>query len=152
MTQSNLLPDGELAARNLLQHTSGRVTPARVGVLSILLNANAALSHQEIEQTALQQGLIVDRVTLYRALDWLVEQGLAHKISGADRTWRYNAQAGVPHQHAHFHCKDCAQVFCLESLQPTLLFALPNGYQIDEVELNLQGRCPTCANKATDAG
>ncbi|QQZ27640.1 transcriptional repressor [Thiothrix subterranea] len=147
MTPSNPLPDGEIAARTLLQQTQGRVTPARVGVLGILLNANAALSHQEIEQTALQQGLIVDRVTLYRALDWLVEQGLAHKIPGADRTCRYNAQAGVPHQHAHFHCKDCEQVFCLENLQPTLLFALPGGYQIDEVELNLQGRCPDCRNK-----
>lgn len=147
MTQSNLLPDGELAARTLLHQTQGRVTPARVGVLGILLNANAALSHQEIEQTALQQGLVADRVTLYRALDWLVEQGLAHKIAGADRTWRYNAQTGTPHQHAHFHCKDCEQVFCLENLQPTLLFALPGGYQIDEVELNLQGRCPDCRNK-----
>ena len=147
MTPSNPLPDGKIAAHTLLQQTQGRVTPARVGVLGILLNANAALSHQEIEQTALQQGLVADRVTLYRALDWLVEQGLAHKIAGADRTWRYNAQTGTPHQHAHFHCKDCEQVFCLENLQPTLLFALPGGYQIDEVELNLQGRCPDCRNK-----
>ncbi|MBU0656796.1 MAG: transcriptional repressor [Gammaproteobacteria bacterium] len=147
MTQPDSLPGGELTARNLLQQTHGRVTPARVGVLGILLNANAALSHQEIEQTALRQGLSADRVTLYRALDWLVEQGLAHKIAGADRTWRYNAQAGIPHQHAHFHCKQCEQVFCLENLQPTLLFGLPDGYQIDEVELNLQGSCPDCRNR-----
>lgn len=147
MTQSDTFPDREVTARSLLQQTHGRATPARLCVLSILLNANAALSHQEIEQTALQQGLSVDRVTLYRALDWLVEQSLAHKIAGADRTWRYNAQAGTPHQHAHFHCKQCEQVFCLENLQPTLLFALPGGYQIDEVELNLQGCCPDCRNK-----
>ncbi|EIJ33621.1 Fur family transcriptional regulator [Thiothrix nivea] len=145
MTQASPLPGNESTARSLLQQAQGRATPARVGVLGILLNANAALSHQEIEQTVHQQGLSVDRVTLYRALDWLVEQGLAHKIAGADRTWRYNAQAGTPHQHAHFHCKQCEQVFCLETLQPTLLFALPEGYRIDEVELNLQGLCPNCA-------
>lgn len=137
----------EQEARTLLQQSRGRVTPARIGVLSILLEAKAALSHLEIEQTAGQQGMSFDRVTLYRALDWLVEQGMAHKIAGADRTWRYNAQAGTPHQHAHFHCKQCEQVFCLESLQPTLLFALPNGYQVEQVELNLQGRCPACAGK-----
>lgn len=147
MIQPDSLPGSAVTARNLLQQAHGRVTPARVGVLGILLNANAALSHQEIEQTALQQGLSVDRVTLYRALDWLVEQGMAHKIAGSDRTWRYNAQAGTAHQHAHFHCKQCEQVFCLETLQPTLLFALPDGYQIDEVELNLQGRCPACRSK-----
>ncbi|MEZ5453100.1 MAG: Fur family transcriptional regulator [Thiothrix sp.] len=147
MTQANPIPGNEPSARSLLLQAHGRATPARIGVLGILLAANAALSHQEIEQTALQQGLSVDRVTLYRALEWLVERGLAHKIAGADRTWRYNAQAGVPHQHAHFHCKQCEQVFCLENLQPTLLFALPEGYQIDEVELNLQGCCPDCRSK-----
>jgi Fur family ferric uptake transcriptional regulator len=135
----------EQAARQLLQQASGRVTPARIGVLGILLEAQAALSHQEIEQLAAQQGLSCDRVTLYRALDWLVEQGMAHKISGTDRTWRYNAQAGTPHQHAHFHCKRCQQVYCLENLQPALVFSLPPGYQLEQVEVNLQGICPACA-------
>jgi Fur family ferric uptake transcriptional regulator len=133
------------AAQQLRQQASGRITPARTSVLSILLAAEAALSHQEIEHTAQQQGLSFDRVTLYRALDWLVEQGIAHKISGTDRTWRYNAQAGTPHQHAHFHCKRCEQVYCLENLQPAVMFALPNGYQLEQVEVNLQGICPACA-------
>jgi Fur family ferric uptake transcriptional regulator len=132
-------------ARQLLQQASGRVTPARIGVLGILLEAQAALSHQEIEQLAAQQGLSCDRVTLYRALDWLVEQGMAHKINGADRTWRYNAQTGTPHQHAHFHCKRCQQVYCLENLQPAFVFSLPPGYQLEQVDVNLQGICPACA-------
>jgi Fur family ferric uptake transcriptional regulator len=135
----------EETALTLLGQAKGRVTQARVGVLGILLDATAALSHQEIEQAAVQQGLSADRVTLYRTLDWLVEQGMAHKIAGTDRTWRYNAQMGVPSQHAHFHCKVCGQVFCLENLQPTLLFNLPPGYQLEELELNLQGTCPDCA-------
>lgn len=140
MTQAKTIHE----AQQLLQQANGRITPARLGVLSILLEANAALSHQEIEHTAQQQGLSFDRVTLYRALDWLVEQGMAHKISGADRTWRYNAQSGMPHQHAHFHCKHCDQVYCLENLQPAWVFSLPAGYQLEQVEVNLQGICPAC--------
>lgn len=131
-------------AHALLRRVKGRVTPARLGVLGILLEADAALTHQEIEQLAAQQGVTFDRVTLYRALDWLVEQGVAHKVSGLDRAWRYNAQAGTPHQHAHFHCRRCDQVFCLENLQPALLFSLPPGYRVEQVELNLQGYCPNC--------
>jgi len=131
----------------LLQQAGGRVTPARVGVLGMLLDTTAALSHQEIEQAAAQQGLEADRVTLYRVLDWLVEQGLAHKIAGADRTWRYNAQPEPAHQHAHFHCTGCEQVFCLESPQPTGSFSLPVGYQLERVDVTLQGRCPACARK-----
>lgn len=134
----------EQAARKLLEDTKGRVTSARIGVLSILLQANAALSHQEIEQHAQQYDLLFDRVTLYRALDWLVEQGIAHKIAGTDRTWRYNAQTGLQHQHAHFHCKSCEQVYCMENLQPAVLFSLPSGYQLEQVEVNLQGICPSC--------
>ena len=133
-------------AANLLKTTGGRATQARLLVLGILLEATAALSHWEIEQQAHIRGLAADRVTLYRVLDWLVEQGLAHKIMGADRTWRYNAHAELNHaQHAHFHCQSCQQVFCLEQLQPAVLLSLPPGYQLRHVEINLQGLCPACA-------
>lgn len=139
------LIDQENDARALLNESGGRITPARISVLSLLLDAKSAMTHQDLEKSAQQQGLKFDRVTLYRALDWLVEQGMAHKISGIDRSWRYSALAEASmQQHAHFHCKNCNQVFCLEKLQPALIFSLPPGYKVDEIELNLQGYCPDC--------
>lgn len=134
-------------AQQLLWKVNGRTTPARLGVLELLLTAKTALSHQELEQAATKTGLVVDRVTLYRTLDWLVEQGIAHRISSHDRTWRYKAQAELASPHAHFQCRQCSQVFCLENLQPALLFKLPEGYQLEDIELKLQGICPTCAPK-----
>lgn len=131
-------------ARQLLKQTAGRITPARLRVLEILLNAQAALSHQDIEQQVAQYTQPMDRVTLYRALDWLVAQGIAHKIHSAERTWLYNAQVENTPQHAHFYCKQCAQVFCLEHVQPALLLSLPAGYKAEAMELNLQGYCPAC--------
>ncbi|TXH70005.1 MAG: transcriptional repressor [Thiothrix sp.] len=133
-------------AQKLIRQVNGRVTPIRLGVLELLLNTQTALSHQELEQAAAQTGLVADRVSLYRALDWLVEQGIAHRISSHDRAWRYKAQAELTSPHAHFQCKHCSQVFCLEDLQPALLFKLPPGYQLDEIELKLQGTCPACAS------
>ncbi len=140
------MPDSlnDQAVRDLLEKANGRITPARLAVLRILLDAETALSHLEIEQTAEQQGLSFDRVTLYRALDWLVEQRMAHKIKGADRIGRYNAQLEHKHQHAHFQCNYCSQIYCLEHLQPAFLFNLPDGYQLEAVELTLQGCCPQC--------
>lgn len=134
-------------AQNLLDRSTGRITPVRLGVLSLLLEAQNALSHQELEQAASQAELVADRVTLYRTLDWLVEQGLAHRISSSDRSWRYNAQAEIASPHAHFQCNYCGQVSCLESLQPALLFQLPAGYQLEAAELKLQGSCPMCRIK-----
>lgn len=128
----------------LLQQGRGRATPVRIKVLELLLQSTTAISHLELEQLAPQYGLEADRVTLYRTLDWLIEQGLAHKVAGTDRIWRYNAQAELYHPHAHFACNQCRQVFCLERIQPALLFSLPEGFKLEQVEITLSGHCAQC--------
>lgn len=132
------------AARERLRAIGGRDTPARVAVLDILLAAPAALTHQEVEQAARHRGLNADRVTLYRVLDWLVARGLAHKIEGHDRVWRFNAVDREGHAHAHFHCSGCGQVYCLDGLTPSFALALPPGYRFEHAELTIRGRCPLC--------
>ncbi|WP_025916100.1 Fur family transcriptional regulator [Herminiimonas sp. CN] len=106
-----------------LRAVAVRVTPARVKVLTALLDAPRALSHQDMQESFAE----MDRVTLYRALDCLIEAGLTHKIAGDDRVFRYSAGSehserggaavgqGAPaqHQHGHFKCTRCAKVFCL---------------------------------------
>ena len=57
----------------------GRITPARQTVLQILKATHLALTHHEIEQQAKAKGVQFDRVTLYRALEWLVTKELAHR-------------------------------------------------------------------------
>ncbi|HEX2530352.1 MAG TPA: transcriptional repressor [Burkholderiaceae bacterium] len=124
----------------------------------------------------MQQALIgMDRVTLYRALDCLVGAGLAHKIAGDDRVFRYSA--GTEHanckdsmhamqQHGHFKCTSCAKVFCLDGTVPTLPIGaahqtysalheelqnvlqktLGNGFQSHNIELTIKGWCADCAH------
>lgn len=121
----------------------GRSTPARVRVLDCLLRATNALTHGELEERLARDGTL-DRVTLYRVLDWLVEQGLAHKIAGEDRVWRFNAVGREEHGHAHFRCTRCGQVFCLDGLRPSFALALPPGYVFGSAELTIQGLCPAC--------
>lgn len=112
-------------AESRLRAVTVRVTPARVKVLAALLGAPRALSHQDMQESFAE----MDRVTLYRALDCLIEAGLTHKIAGDDRVFRYSA--GTEHsergattanpgqrtpaqpQHGHFKCTRCAKVFCL---------------------------------------
>ncbi len=127
-----------------LIRSHGRATPARVQVLDILLAAPHALTHAEVE-ARLDTALCPDRVTLYRVLDWLVSQGLAHKIAGDDRAWRFNAVEHDSPSHAHFHCTQCGQVFCLSELQPAFAFSLPAGYRYQKAELSIQGLCPACS-------
>ena len=66
-------------ARERIQGTGARMTAPRVQVLAAMLAAKRVLSHHDIE--SMFGAARLDRVTLYRVLDWLVEQGLAHRIA-----------------------------------------------------------------------
>jgi Fur family ferric uptake transcriptional regulator len=144
-------PQGaETQATMRLKGIQERPTAARVAVLDILLASPIAMTHLEIAAAAHEAGLTLDRVTLYRVLDWLVEKDLAHKIAGEDRAWRFNAMAsdshsqGTAHEHAHFQCSRCGKLYCLDELHPVFAFALPPGFRCDHAELTLRGLCPDC--------
>ena len=111
-------------AETQLREASIRITSARIKVLAALLDARCALTHQDVQDTLVD----LDRVTLYRALDCLTDAGLAHKIAGGDRVFRYSAgtehgeygisqqsaHSPAQHQHGHFKCTRCGKVFCLD--------------------------------------
>lgn len=140
----NPAPDRAPAAAVRISEQGGRATPTRTAVLDTLLHAGQPLSHDEIGESLAIRGIPHDRVTLYRTLDWLVSHGLAHRVAGADRVWRFNALPDEQHSHAHFHCEHCRGVFCLESLQPAMAASLPAGFSLQRAELNVHGRCPKC--------
>ncbi len=129
----------------MVRASGDRVTAARVSALGVLIASRRALSHTDIEQSMSRAGA-VDRVTLYRVLDWLVEKGLAHRIAGADRAWRYSIASTAHSDHAHFQCNHCGKVLCLEQLaKPEVrLPRLPSGYRTERVEMTVQGRCAEC--------
>jgi len=131
-------------AENLIRRNGGKVTAGRAGILAILLAEQQAITHREIEQR-LPQSLQLDRVTLYRVLEWLAGKELIHKVSSDDRVWRYHANRNVQsHQHAHFKCTGCAQVICLETLPVERNWPLPAGYRFQEIELTVKGLCASC--------
>lgn len=132
-------------AEEMIRHAGGRITSGRVHVLGVLLAEKQAISHYEIEQR-IGKGNPMDRVTLYRILEWLDKNGLAHKVISGDRKWRYrtNIYTGS-HQHAHFKCSRCATVICLKDIKADYKWPLPSGYQSQEVELTVKGLCAECA-------
>jgi Fur family ferric uptake transcriptional regulator len=121
-----------------------RATPARVAVMRLLDAADRALSHHDIE--AALQGHGFDRVTLYRVLDWMVESGLAHRVTDAQRVFRFSVaaiDAPAHDRHAHFRCEDCGKVFCLDDV-PVTRPALPAGFSSSAVALSITGHCGHC--------
>ncbi len=62
-------------AEEMIQNTGDRVTSARVRVLGILLAEKQAITHHEIEERVSDDHPL-DRVTLYRILEWLSKRDL----------------------------------------------------------------------------
>ena len=134
-------------ARDLIAAHGGRVTRTRVAVIEALQASPHPLSHDEIGATLASAGIAHDRVTLYRALDWLVEQGIAQRIAGGERAWRFEIRSDGGHRHAHFHCDRCGQILCLEDVPASPDPALPAGFELARSELVFHGACADCGRE-----
>lgn len=122
-----------------------RKTHIREQVLGLFIDQSKALSKQDIER---QLGE-VDRITLYRTLKSFEENGIIHQaIDGTDVS-KYAlcpSHCGPDHHqhhHAHFHCRNCQDTFCIDEVDLALT---PNiqGHQVDQVEVIVQGVCAEC--------
>jgi Fur family ferric uptake transcriptional regulator len=132
-----------LQAHESLRAIGARVTAPRVKVLAVLSSAGRALSHQEILKRAGRvRGL--DRVTVYRVLEWLERQGLVHRFADDERVWRFIAGGDVAREHAHFKCERCGTVTCLDETSLARKLELPVGYRSTKIELTVRGLCSTC--------
>ena len=152
-------PDSpETAARARLRGLGSRVTEPRVRVLAALMQGADPLSHQAVCD-ALPADAGIDRVTVYRVLDWLVAGGIVHKTAGTDRVFRFSlaehdaAREAAHRSHSHFHCTQCGRDFCLEMAEPPAMptSALPAGFAADHAELTIKGCCADCAGCANPA-
>jgi Fur family ferric uptake transcriptional regulator len=91
MIETSLTPTSSDTACRQLAGTWSTRDGGATGDLQMLLDALCALSHHDVEAGMREIGEHFDRVTLYRVLEWLVVQGLAHKVAAEDRSWRFNA-------------------------------------------------------------
>jgi Fur family transcriptional regulator, ferric uptake regulator len=139
--------DAHAAADMLVRDTGDRVTAARVHVLAVLLAAKQALTHGEVE-AELGRSHGINRVTLYRILEWLTRRQIAHKIAGDDRVWRFTVRrAAHAQEHPHFVCNACGRVLCLAGPGALPKPRLPVGFRPQALELTVKGLCDACGRQ-----
>ncbi|CAN5289275.1 hypothetical protein BH09PSE6_BH09PSE6_12380 [soil metagenome] len=150
-------------ARSVLRERGERVTQPRVAVLATLLAAtdaeegHPAFSHLEVSERVQSEPVEIDRVTLYRVLEWLVEIGLVHKVAGDDRINRFglsdvaDRRGAIDAGHAHFTCASCHRVYCLDSAPHAVATRamLPAGFEAAEWTVTVRGTCRSCASQAS---
>ena len=146
-----------MEASELLERCGVAVTENRLLVVRALSGADhpqtplellAGLTGKAGDKTGDKTGLAgrMNRVTLYRILELLVERGVVARHNAGERAFRYCLGRGVT-GHSHFHCTRCGATQCLDSalLEPGLsriLSGLP--MRVDMAEITLGGVCEGC--------
>lgn len=133
--------------RKFLENVGIRPTGHRLAVLRVLGTAKNPLTAQEVFD-ALQTDRSINRVTVYRVLESLVEGGVVDKMSAGDRSFRYGLAPNENHpRHAHFYCRLCGLMACLppESL-PMLSQSASAGLPgiVEKYEIRVDGICHEC--------
>jgi Fur family zinc uptake transcriptional regulator len=144
------IDEGVAAAVETAQTKGLRLTPIRRRVLEILLAEHRAMGAYEVLEVLRREGLGSQPPVAYRALSFLVEHKLAHKVE------RLNAfiacsHVGCGQAPVFLICKDCGTVG--EITAPNVEVALtsavqPSGFSIDTAMIEILGQCPGCHDNA----
>jgi len=133
-------------AHNLATNAGLRLTPVRRRTLEILLEEHRAMGAYEVLERLVEDGFGKQPPVAYRALEFLVENGLAHRIR------RLNAFAacmtpGQSHAPAFFICEVCdgvAEVQDVSVRQAVDAAAAGIGFQVRRANVEVVGTCPSC--------
>jgi len=123
----------------------------RLRVLEVIGGNSSPLSAQDIF-TTLRRTSSINRVTVYRILDTLVDKGLVERLSAGGRSLVYGLAPNENHPaHPHFHCRSCGALQCLQPGSLTVdLRGIERSFagEIQSVEVRVDGICKNCLRKA----
>lgn len=122
-----------------------RLTPLRRRVLEILLETHVALGAYDVLARLDAEGLGSKPPVAYRALNFLVENGFAHRIE------RLNAfvacvHPGEDHSPAFLICRSCGHVAEAGDAPLSVLREVADqaGFVLERTVLEAEGLCPAC--------
>lgn len=84
----------------------------------------------------------LSRTTIYNVLNTLEENGAVRAIVIDEKNVRYDICVD---DHAHFKCSRCGRIFDIE--MPRMERQLPEGFEMENVDVYYYGICPECASK-----
>ena len=127
-----------------------RLTPARAFVLDTLLESHRALTAYELLERMAAAGLGSQPPVVYRALDFLVQNGFAHRI---ERLGAFVActHGGSEHSAGFLVCRLCRTVAETAVARPARGLAseaAAAGFAIERTVVEAEGLCARCRAEA----
>jgi Fur family zinc uptake transcriptional regulator len=127
-----------------------RFTPVRRMALEILLQEHRALGAYEMLDKLHGAGFGSQPPVAYRALEFLVANGFAHKIERLN-AFIACAHPGAHHSPAFMICRICDSVAEAQSAPSRGALgavARATGFKIERTVVEAEGICPACTDKA----
>lgn len=138
-------------ARDRCARANARLTPIREAVLTLIWDNHKPMgAYHIVEQLPLVLGKNIQAPSVYRAIDFLLELGLIHRITSL------NAYIGCPfpgseHSDLFMICQGCGaaaevsdetiNAIIAETIQKT-------GFRLKTQAIELTGLCPACQEEA----
>jgi Fur family zinc uptake transcriptional regulator len=144
------LSDAMTVAETVCEERGQRLTPIRRHVLAVLLGSHHPLGAYEIMNHAAPDGARLAPITVYRALEFLRENGLVHRIESR------NAFIACVHNHAEgdlvvfLICEDCGAVGEASSADVAATIksaARAVGFSPKSPVIEVSGTCTHCRQK-----
>ncbi len=134
------------SAEALCRGRSARLTPQRRHVLELIWTSHAPVGAYTLLDRLRQSGVRAQPPTVYRALDFLVEHGLVHRIESQ------NAYIGCPrpadlHVAQFLLCAKCRATAELDDPGIGAAIAMrarEAGFAVKRATVEISGLCPNC--------
>lgn len=148
------ISDALSSARQLCDERGVRLTSLREQVLGLVWQSHKPLgAYTLMDMLAQASTRRVAPPTVYRALDFLLEEGLIHRINSL------NAFIGCPsptqkHQNHFLICQNCSVAVELDNAslnQNIIAAATAAGFSVTGHSIEINGLCPSCQQSAPAA-
>jgi Fur family zinc uptake transcriptional regulator len=138
------------AAEQLCERRGTRLTPLRRRVLELIWREHAPIGAYTILEMLQQKGRVAPP-TVYRALDFLIKQGLVHRLASLN-AFVGCSHPGKPHHGQFLICDSCHSLVELNDRKVTAAIegsAQSADFHVRQQTIEILGRCSRCRQAET---
>jgi Fur family zinc uptake transcriptional regulator len=146
------LADSLSRAEEAFRSSGQRLTPLRQDVLREIASSHAAIGAYDIlDRLSRRSGRRLAPISVYRALDSLVDMGLVHRLESRNAFFACHATHGQRSRQVILACESCGAVAEVSSdpvFDGIAQAAAKAGFRPRQILVEVSGQCSRCAAAA----
>jgi len=143
------MEDREVA--RMLEEKNLAVTRQRQAILKKILEMGCHFTARDLYGALNEPTKTVDFATIYRTLKAFEEVGLVKCVAEMGNCRYYSETSSRVIPHAHFCCKGCGKLFCLQPLEVTaskeIMSLKKMGFEVHQLVVTIEGLCAQCRKR-----